>query len=154
MFLGVYLNTINMLVHFPEETTDFFSPEPPPSPQINWFRRYWSGAPPPVPMKQWDISLLRHMPARRVQGLFYRYIPQLYSVTSENRRVYCPYKLSCLNVNFTMQEISFQMDVQSFEPHRERRAHIHPPQQLKHSNQLIITSFTYHPAHGAEFFRS
>jgi hypothetical protein len=68
--------------------------------------------------------------------------------------VYCPYKLPCLNVNFTMHEISFQMDVQSIEPHRERRAHIPPPQQLKDSNQLIITSFTYHPAHGAEFFRS
>jgi hypothetical protein len=27
MFLSVYLNTIIMLVHFPEETTDFFSPK-------------------------------------------------------------------------------------------------------------------------------
>lgn len=43
------------------------------------------------------------------------------------------------------------MDVHSFKPRRERRAHIPPPQQLKDSNQLIITSFTYHPAHEAEF---
>ena len=86
MVLGVYLNTITNAGSFQAEPTEYFIPKPPPSLQINRYRGYSFGELFPVPLKEWNIPPLRHMPARRAQGQFYFYIPQLYSITSENRR--------------------------------------------------------------------
>lgn len=153
MILGVYLTTINNAGSFPGKAKKTFS--------------FWNLYPTSESTGSGVICLVRSLQLQR-SGIYLHFVIYLQDVHRDNfififlnfiqslqkiSGAYCPYKLSRLNVPLPCRKFLSKWTYNVYSPNGTSRPHSSTA-TLKHSNQLMVTSTTYQPAHGAEFIRS